>query len=338
VDENPCVKGYESMRINSQDQTIKKNYIQKYRFLIREYEAVKAGTHASYRRAQEFYQAHDLDRRTFRKYYNRYLQSGNDEDLLPRKRGPRWKTRRIVPEIEQKVIEQRHKGLSRYEIVSVLRQDFQEKTPSASGVYQVLRRHGLNRLKSRMKEEKRKIIKQRAGELGHIDTYYLSKDLIVGDRTRRYLVSVVDACTRIAWVEMVEDLRALTVMFAVLRMMNILKVNYDIQFQEVLTDNGPEFGTKESQKKKHHPFERLLEEMGVKHRYTRPYRPQTNGKVERFWRTLNEDLIEGTTFENEEDFKKELEHYLYYYNTQRPHQALGGITPLDYLLACPRIT
>ena len=101
------------MRINSQDQTIKKNYIQKYRFLIREYEEVKKGAHATYRYAQDFYKAHGLDRRTFRKYYNRYLQSGNEEDLLPRKRGPKWKTRRILPQIEERVVEQRHKGLNR---------------------------------------------------------------------------------------------------------------------------------------------------------------------------------------------------------------------------------
>ena len=37
-------------------------------------------------------------------------------------------------------------------------------------------------------------------------------------------------------------------------------------------------------------MERMLKELGIKHRYTRPYRPQTNGKIERFWRTLNEDL------------------------------------------------
>ena len=60
-------------------------------------------------------------------------------------------------------------------------------------------------------------------------------------------------------------------------------------------------------------------ELGIKHRYTRPYRPQTNGKVERFWRTLNEDLLES------------LVEYLLYYNTQRPHQGLGGKTPLQTL-------
>ena len=50
--------------------------------------------------------------------------------------------------------------------------------------------------------------------------------------------------------------------------------------------------------KTHHPMERMLQELGIKHRYTRPYRPQTNGKIERFWRTLNEDLLDETTFES----------------------------------------
>ncbi len=76
-----------------------------------------------------------------------------------------------------------------------------------------------------------------------------------------------------------------------------------------------------------HPFEAMLAEMGIVHRYTRPYRPQTNGKVERFWRTLDEDLIEGTTFDDIEQFSNELLEYILYYNEFRPHQALAGQTP-----------
>jgi transposase InsO family protein len=71
----------------------------------------------------------------------------------------------------------------------------------------------------------------------------------------------------------------------------------------------------------------MLIEMGIKHRYIRPYRPQTNGKVERFWRTLNEDLIEGTYFESIAHFKDELFKYMLYYNKLRPHQALNGGVP-----------
>ena len=70
--------GFSSMRNNSQDETIKRNYLQKYRFLIKEYELVKAGKHPRFRFAREFYAFHDTDRRSFRKYYNRYLQSGNE--------------------------------------------------------------------------------------------------------------------------------------------------------------------------------------------------------------------------------------------------------------------
>jgi transposase InsO family protein len=332
------VGGDESMRVNSEDKTIKRNYIQKYRFLINEYKLVKAKKHQTYRFAQDFYKAHNLDRRTFLKYYNRYMQSHEESDLLPRKRGPRWKSRRFIPYIEQKVIEQRLLGLNRYEIVRVLSKKLGEYTPSPSGVYKIIKRNGLNKLKKQMKESKRKIIKEKAGEMAHIDTHYLSKDLLLSDRKRRYLVAVIDDATRIAWAEVVEDITALTVMFSVMRMFNMLMANYNIQFVEVLTDNGPEFGPKISKNKMNHPFERMLTEIGVKHRNTKPYRPQTNGKIERFWRTLNEDLIDGTTFETQEEFKKELEEYIWYYNNERPHQALNGQTPVEFLKKCPRIT
>ena len=76
-----------------------------------------------------------------------------------------------------------------------------------------------------------------------------------------------------------------------------------------------------------YPFERMLQELGIKHRYTRPYRPQTNGKVERFWRSLEDELIEGVTFENKEELEQELLNYLIYYNEHRPHQGINGLTP-----------
>ncbi len=326
------------MRLNSVDKTIKRNYIQKYRFLITEYEQVKANQHQQYRFAKDFYLAHHLDRRVFLKYYNRYKQSGKPEDLLPRKRGPRWKTRRVIPYIEQKVIEQRHQGLNRFEIHRVLQRTLKHSTPSPSGIYQVLKRHNISRLKPIMKQAKRQIIKDKAGQLGHVDTHYLSKDLIVSDRKRRYLVCVVDSCTRIAWAEVVDDIKALTIMFSVLRILNIIDANFKIQFEELLTDNGPEFGPKGSESKAEHPFSRMLMELNIKHRHTRPYRPQTNGKVERFWRTLNEDLLEETTFETENELKKELEQYIYYYNHERPHQALNGKTPVEFAKNCQRIT
>lgn len=326
------------MRNNTQDDTIKRNYIQKYRFLIKEYELVKAKKHPRFVLVKDFYQATDTDRRSFLKYYNRFKQSGKDKDLLPRKRGPKWKTRRPIPFIENKVKELRLKGLNRYEIVSILKPKLGRFTPSPSGVYNILRRCNLNQLNPSMKKNKRRIIKQKAGELAHIDCHYLSKSIIWGESKTRYLVCVVDCCTRIAWAEVTEELKALTVMFATLKSLNILADHYDLRFKEVLTDNGPEVGTRYSKRKSEHPFERMLSELGIKHRYTRPYRPQTNGKVERFWRTLEDDLLSETTFCSLEELKEELIQYLYYYNHLRPHQSLGGISPVEFAKNSPRIT
>ena len=319
------------MRNNTHDQTLKKNYLQKYQFLIQEYEQVKAGHHPIFKFVKDFYAFHGTCPQTFLKYYGRYQQSGDPLSLLPQKRGPKWKSRRTCPEIEAQVLAQREKGLNRYEITRVLTPVLGEQAPSPSGVYLICKRHGMNRLSQPMQEEKRRIVKKKAGELGHIDCHHLSRDLIANDTQRRYLVCVIDSYSRIAWAEIIEDIKSLTVMFACMRCFNWINQRYGIQYVEVLTDNGPEFGTKTSQKKDSHPFERMLMELGVKHRYIQPYRPQTNGKVERFWRTLNEDLINGTYFESIDHFEKELMEYLLYYNQERPHQGIEGRTPLEML-------
>ena len=128
-----------------------------------------------------------------------------------------------------------------------------------------------------MQQSKRRIINTRAGELGHLDCHYMGKDQVVGSKRRRYLVCVVDACTRLAWAEVVDDLKALSVMFAALKRLNMLAAE--------------------------------------------------NGKVERFWRTLNEDLLGVTTFETVEELKEELALYILYSDTERPHQGLDGKTP-----------
>ena len=324
------------MRNNSTDRTVERNYIQKWRFLVQEYELVKAKKHPRFRFVQDFYNFHGTSRQTFAKYYNRYRQERSEGTLLPLKRGPRWKgsVRRLL--IEEKVLELRRKGINRYEIYAILHPQLKSHTHSPSTIYAISRRHNLNRLTKPMQESRRRIIKTRAGELGHLDCHYLSKDLIVGSKRRYYLVSLVDSCTRLAWVEVVDDLKSLSVMFASLKSINLLNVEYGVKFETILTDNGPEVAS--PTKKDQHPFERMLLELGIKHRYTRPYRPQTNGKVERFWRTLNEDLLEDTTFESVEELKGEFVQYLIYYNTERPHQGLGGQTPVQTLQSLPKLS
>lgn len=314
------------VRLNSEDKTIERNYKNHWRHLIQEYESVKAKKHPTFRFVSDFYRFHKTNRQTFIKYYNRYKSEGS-LGLMPRKRGPKYKYR--LPLIENKIIEQRQKGLNRYEIRAVLEPKLKHHLPSPSGIYRICRKHGLGKLTVKAKNNKRRIIKENPGELGHIDCHHLSKDIVMNNKKKYYLVCVVDSCTRIAWAEVVDDIKSLSVMFTAMQCFNAIASQYSIRFSEVLTDNGSEFASKNNLDQ--HPFERMLLEMGVKHRYTRPYRPQTNGKVERFWRTLNEDLIDETTFESIDEFKKELFEYLIYYNEMRPHSALGGITPKKFI-------
>lgn len=323
------------MRINTNDLTLQRNYLEKYRFLMKDYELVKQKAHPLYKTAAAFYQANDTCAKSFLKYYNRYKQSGASVDLLPRKRGPKWKTRRPLPFIENKVIALRQKGNNKYEIVNILKPTLNKFTPSASGVYNIFKRNNLNRLTPAIKVNKRKIIKQRMGQLGHIDTHYLSKSIIRGQSRRLFLVCIIDDYSRIAWAEVVEDITSLTVMFAALKCLNILNDQYKIRFEEILSDNGPEFGPAHSKQKQQHPFERMLIELGIKHRYIRPYRPQTNGKVERLWRTLEDDLLRNTHFDSLEELKEELLQYLYYYNHERPHQGITGKKPIEMLNLLP---
>jgi len=314
------------MRDNSFDRTIERNYVQKWRFLIPEYEAIKAGQHEIFKSVGAFYRHHGTCSQTFRKYYNRFLQGGGrDDDLLPRRRGAKWRIRREPEGIDAEIVAARQKGLNRYEIHALLREK-NLNPPSLSTIYRRLRHYGLNRRSKPMIEEKRRIIKERLGELGHIDLHQLPKDIFLNAPERpAYVVSVIDSCSRLAWAGTLENKRALPVMFKTLRLLQTLDAEYGVQFAEILTDNGAEFASRSAPED--HPFEAMLIEMGIKHRYTRPYRPQTNGKIERFWRTLNDDVIDGSTFDDLAHFTTELFDYMIYYNNHRPHQAIGGLTP-----------
>ena len=174
------------MRDNSKDLTLERNYIQKWRFLIQEYRLVKARKHLRFRFAQNFYAFHGTTRQTFPKYYNRFLLSPSDEAFFPVSGAPIGRaavpcptsSRRSSPSGSTVPIVTRYMPYSS----PVLKQH----TPKPSTIYAITKRHGVNRLTKPMQQSKRKIIKTRAGELGHLDSHHLSRDLLV-DSKRRYV-------------------------------------------------------------------------------------------------------------------------------------------------------
>ena len=189
------------MKDNRNDRTIERNYTQKWRFLIAEYELVKAKKHPKFRFVQDFYAFHGVSRQTFAKRCNRHRESGDANALLPAKRGPRWKSRRTPLFIMRLVLE--HRRIGRQPLRDLRYPPSQTGRPyaEAPAIYAIRQRHGLNRLTPPMQQSKRKIIKTRAGELGHLDCRCLGKDQIVGSKSRRRRVAMLDARARLVWAE-----------------------------------------------------------------------------------------------------------------------------------------
>jgi len=316
----------------SNKDLISKTLASRMMLCINEYEKVKNKTNTKFKTVKEFCFHYGFSHQNFMKVYHRYKANPVESMLVPQKRGPKYKSRRTDLSIEKRVIYFRDLGTNRYEIVQLLKSEKIEI--SASTVYNICKRYGVNKLRQKQKEERRRIIRiimEKVGELAHIDCHQLAKGIILPSK-KYYLLGVIDDCSRIAWVELLENKKSLSIMFATLKAFNILRAQYGIEIEAAMTDNGAEFGSgKDTKNKEDHPFERLLLEMKIEHRYTKPYRPQTNGKIERFWKTLNEDLLEGTDFDDLDDLKNELISYLIYYNEHRPHSSLDGCTPKEFL-------
>ena len=94
---------------------------------------------------------------------------------------------------------------------------------------------------------------------------------------------------------------------------------------EILTDNGSQYVTWRGKS----AFHRELEKRGIKQIVARPQRPQTLGKIERFWGTLWRECLETAVFLDLEDARRRIGHFIDYYNFQRPHQGIDGLVPAD---------
>jgi transposase InsO family protein len=317
-------------RSNGQDATMERRHINAMLRNIAEYESVKRKAHKEFRTAQEFYEAKGICKQNFLKYYRRYLIGNRDiESLLPHKTGRKFRNcltyeTRVIDKIE----EIRRKGYNKFDIVSILKT--QETIEiSASSVYRLMKRLGINRLNLRIKEEKKRIIKMEAGELGHIDIHYVTKGTVkeLGNK-KLYILGLIDDYSRICWLEVIDSIKSIDVMFATQEIMGQIKRRYEIGFKEMMSDNGSEFASRNNPQ---HPFERMLKFYDIKHRYTKPCRPQTNGKIERFWKTLENELLDGEVFETIEEFKHYILGYIVYYNEHRMHQGISNKIPIKMI-------
>ncbi|MHC4451792.1 MAG: DDE-type integrase/transposase/recombinase [Planctomycetota bacterium] len=104
--------------------------------------------------------------------------------------------------------------------------------------------------------------------------------------------------------------------------------------EEVLTDNGAQYHTWRGKS----AFAKLCERRGVRQIVASPRRPQTLGKIERFWGTLWRELVEGAVFRDLDEARTRIGHFVNYYNFQRTHQGIDGLAPADrYFEASPEV-
>jgi transposase InsO family protein len=138
--------------------------------------------------------------------------------------------------------------------------------------------------------------------------------------------TVIDDHSRVAYAEIHNDETAATAV-AVLRRAVAWYATRGIAVERVLSDNGPAYRSK--------LWRTTCTDLGIRPKRTRPYRPQTNGKIERFHRTLTAGWALARYYPSESTRRKALPAWLHEYNHHRPHTAIGKTPPITRLTNLP---
>jgi transposase InsO family protein len=155
-----------------------------------------------------------------------------------------------------------------------------------------------------------------------------------GERAARYrprigiafLHTVIDDHSRIAYAEIQSDEKALTAI-GVLQRAVAWFAERGVTVERVLSDNGAAY--------KSYAWRDACTELNITPKRTRPYRPQTNGKIERFHRTLGDGWAYARFYESTEQRNAALPGWLHFYNHHRAHSAIGGQPPITRLTNLP---
>jgi len=215
-----------------------------------------------------------------------------------------------------------------------------------STVSGILTRIGMGRLGRLGLEQPVRYERSRPGELVHVDVKKLGRVRGVGHRisgsrasqgkTRingrrrgiagwEYVHIAIDDYSRLAFAEVLPDEKATTAIGFLRRAVDFYR-RHGISVERILTDNGSAYRSTV------HAL--ACRALGIRHLRTRPYRPQTNGKVERYHRTLAREWAYAHAWTSNDHRRATLDAFLARYNYHRPHTALGGKPPIS---RCPRV-
>lgn len=173
-----------------------------------------------------------------------------------------------------------------------------------------------------------------AGEMVHIDVHKIKNIKWENPKKKKYLAGVIDDATRLIYTEVISNKKAKTLADFMRRAYAWFQKK-GIAIRQVLSDNWLEFTThnqdKQNKTNQLHSFEALLIKLRIIHKYTKVRRPQTNGKIERWWRIFNDNFWYKNIFTNQKDFNMKFKDWLVYYNLKRPHWGIEYMTPMEKL-------
>ena len=264
---------------------------------------------------------------TARKWLGRFLAQG-DAGLRDASSRPRVSPRAIAPERALVIVELRRRRLTQARIARSV-------GVSESTVSRVLSRAGLARWSDLEPSAPSVRYEHRhPGDMVHLDTKKLGRIVRMGHRVTgdprdnvngagwEFLFVAIDDHARLRFTQMKPDecspsavafLRATVAYFAGL----------GVTVRRILTDNGSAFRSQR--------FAQACRLLCIKHSFTRPYRPQTNGKAERFIQSALREWAYGIPYNHSSERANMLNRWIHHYNWHRPHLGIGGLAPVSRL-------
>jgi transposase InsO family protein len=268
-----------------------------------------------------------VNRRTASKWMKRYRQGG-EAVLVDRSSRPLRSPRRIHPVVVEEILRLRRGRKTGQEIASRV-------GSSPATVARILAREGLSRLKNLdPKPSVHRYQRDQAGELIHIDIKKLGRikgigHRITGDPSKRwrgvgweFVHVAIDDASRLAYAEVLANERSPTAV-AFLRRLVAWYLLRGVRVTGIMTDNGSCYIS--------HRFAAACRKLGLRHLRTRPYRPCTNGKAERFIQTLLRGWAYRRAYPTSAQRTLKLPGFLSFYNYRRPHASLRRQTPAHFL-------
>ena len=263
---------------------------------------------------------------TARKWLGRFLAQG-EAGLKDRSSRPNRSPRSIPSAKALAIVELRRRRLTQARIAT-------STGISKSTVGRVLARAGLSRLKDL--EPSEPVVRyehERPGDLIHIDTKKLGRIERMGKRIPgspyrsvgagwEVLFVAIDDHSRIGFTDLYADEAKSSAVQFLKNTVGYFR-SLGVQSKRILTDNGASFRSKD--------FAQACRDLALKHSFTRPYRPQTNGKAERFIQSALREWAYGIAYNHSVERSKMLDRWIHHYNWHRPHQGIKGFAPTTRL-------